>query len=446
MIGPSPFILPSLRGAARDRRGVAGILLGVSGAAVIATAALATDVGLALAGRAALQANTDAAALAGAYTWSASGGTASGAESTATAWHGSHAVPNVTVTGTTATTSCVTAIAGLPNCTANAPNVITVTQTGTVATHFARLVGINSFTVSATAAASRSGGASAPLNVMFILDSTGSMGQADDTGCVVPGVSSPTKHQCAMYGVQTVMKQLLPSQDKVGLMVFPGLSTTFVPCGSYPSPVPYMSTGIAYQIDSNTLDTTYNNGSGTLVDTSPMVMAVGDNATSLKGCAKNTGGEGTYYAQAIQEAQATLQSEGAAGAQNVIIFLSDGAANANSQEHEFDLLEQSRPIARSSAIRAWCRPRTRPPREPGSIRSPTIPRPRPIRRTARPSTASPIPYTPCTAMQAIASDPTKFFSTSSACQLSTSPNSYADVATAFQQVAATLNKPRLVMP
>lgn len=437
-------LFAALRRARRDRRGIASILLGASGLAVVATAALSVDVGLVLAAHAALQANTNAAALDGAYAWSQAGATATDAQNAATAWYTTHPVPDATITSSTASTTCDTATTGLANCTSSTPNVVVVTQTATVETHFARLVGINSFTISAQAAASRSGGASLPLNVMFILDSTGSMEQSDDTGCTVPGVSRPTKYQCALYGVQMVMKQLLPSQDKVGLMVFPGLSKTFVPCGAYPSPVPYMTTGIAYQIDSSALDNTYNDGAGALVDTSPLVMAVGDNGTSLNGCMSSRGGEGTYYAQVIQEAQAALESEGTPGNQNVIIMLSDGAAAANSRSMSstywnnpsYSEKQCAQGVAQAQAAAAagtWVyaiaydSPTTS-----DSSDCPTV-------------NGVADPYTPCTAMQNIASDPTKFFSTASACQLSTSPNTYADVATAFQQVAATLNKPRLVM-
>ena len=51
-------------------------------------------------------------------------------------------------------------------------------------------------------------------------------------------------------------------------------------------------------------------------------------------------------------------------------------------------------------------------------------------------------WTPCTALQTIASDQTRFYSTNSSCS---SVNSYTDVASAFQQVGYTLSQPRLVL-
>jgi hypothetical protein len=46
-------------------------------------------------------------------------------------------------------------------------------------------------------------------------------------------------------------------------------------------------------------------------------------------------------------------------------------------------------------------------------------------------------------MQQIASDQTKFYSTSGSCLYG--PNSYSDVASAFKQVGNALSRPRLVM-
>ncbi len=87
------------------------------------------------------------------------------------------------------------------------------------------------------------------MNVMFVLDTTESMGTTtDDSGCTVPGVSSPTRLHCALYGVQLILKELNPQDDNVGLMVFPGMSGTWKPCGT-PSIEPYGTTSIVYQVN-----------------------------------------------------------------------------------------------------------------------------------------------------------------------------------------------------
>ena len=55
---------------------------------------------------------------------------------------------------------------------------------------------------------------------------------------------SPTKLQCALYGVQLVLKQLNPAIDKVGVMVFPGMSSAWSPsCSTGPNIVPYGQSG-----------------------------------------------------------------------------------------------------------------------------------------------------------------------------------------------------------
>ena len=159
------------------------------------------------------------------------GGTQSAAVSAAQSWNAAHPVPFVSGITANASAVCVSATSGLPTCGAGVNNAVSLTQTGTVPTYFIRVLGINSWTVSAKAAAAKAGGPTKAMNVMFVLDTTASMGTTtDDTGCKVPGISSPTKLDCAMYGVQLILKQLNPQIDKVGLMVFPGMSSTWTPC------------------------------------------------------------------------------------------------------------------------------------------------------------------------------------------------------------------------
>ena len=125
-----------------------------------------------------------------------------------------------------------------------------------------------------------------------------------------------------------ILKQLNPAIDKVGIMVFPGMSKSWTAsCSSSPSIEPYGTTGIIYQINGSTLETTYANPQGTLNDSDPLVVAVGDNSKGKTRCLQTPGGEGTFYADAIAAAQAALQAEGSSTAQNVIILLTDGAAN-----------------------------------------------------------------------------------------------------------------------
>ena len=212
-------ITPKLRKALHDRRGVAALVFAVAATALIGAAGFALDVGVLLGARQALQANTNAAVLDGAYQWSKTG-TQSAALSAAQTWNATHPVPNVSGITGNASAQCISQTSGLPTCgtvkgvTVN--NAVALTQTGTVPTYFVRVLGINSWTVSATATAAKAGGPTKAMNIMFVLDTTKSMGTTtDDTGCKVPGISNPTRLDCARYGVQLILKQLNPQIDQV---------------------------------------------------------------------------------------------------------------------------------------------------------------------------------------------------------------------------------------
>ena len=210
-------IAPKLRRALHDRRGVAALVFAVAGTALIGATGFAVDVGVVFSARQALQANTNAAVLDAVYQWDQTGGVQATALTAAQAWSAAHPVPFISTITASASAVCVSATSGLPNCGASVNNAVSLTQTGTVPTYFVKLLGINSWTVSAKATAAKAGGQTKALNVMFVLDSTQSMGTTtDDTGCKVPGISSPTKFDCAKYGVQLILKQLNPAIDNVG--------------------------------------------------------------------------------------------------------------------------------------------------------------------------------------------------------------------------------------
>ena len=123
-----------------------------------------------------------------------------------------HPVPFVSSVTANASAVCVTATSGLPTCGGTVNNAVSLTQTGTVPTYFIRVLGIDSWTVSAKATAAKAGGPTKAMNIMFVLDTTASMQTTtDDTGCKVPGIGSPTKLDCAKYGVQLILKQLDPA-------------------------------------------------------------------------------------------------------------------------------------------------------------------------------------------------------------------------------------------
>ena len=286
----------------------------------------------------------------------------------------------------------------------------------------------------------------------------------DTTGCQVPGISKPTRLNCALYGIQLILKQLDPQIDKVGLMVFPGMSSTWTPCGS-PSIADYGKAGIVYQVIHNALDTNYATSIGHLNDSSDLVKTVGDNSNGVTGCLKAPGGKGTFYAQAISAAQTALQSEGSSTAQNVIILLSDGEANAANSgpairratwtpPTRLQLVRRPPFAARASCTamqpggrkcserddkwnlglfdRLWCGQHENCPSYGSGSAT----------KYDSPTGTNSNVWTSCTAMQKIASDQTKFYSTNASCS---SVNNYTDVANAFEQTGVSLSKPRLVL-
>jgi Flp pilus assembly protein TadG len=137
-------------------------------------------------------------------------------------------------------------VAGTPCSTSAMPNgcnAVQVTQSADVPTTFARLF-IPKFTVTARSTAGMRGGAPHPLNIMIVLDRTGSMDNncdvavKDDTGnSVVISSGSSKKIDCAKDGIRQLLSGLLPCNtningncgaaaplDQVGLMVFPALN------------------------------------------------------------------------------------------------------------------------------------------------------------------------------------------------------------------------------
>jgi len=250
-------------------------------------------------------------------------------------------------------------------------NVVQVKETASVQTFFAKLFGVTQLNISAAASSSASGGGAIPYHIMMVLDTTKSMGDSTDTGCVSGSSSSYTAEQCAQLGVQTLLGELAPcaanysdcsgkpAVDDVGLMVFPGLcsdtangvttgncpavaaggltdttaNSTYAPkdyaCPSTNPPIAEYNNNpeylvLGFQSDYRNSDTAALNWSSNLVD------AVGAGTSN---CGVGTpGGEGTFYAGAIVAAEQYLLANHAANVQDIIIFLSDGDASSDSTQ------------------------------------------------------------------------------------------------------------------
>ncbi len=383
----------NIRGLLRDQAGATAILFGFMAVGLMGTAGLTIDAGRIYAAKKSFDADTQAAALVGANALQQANATQATVQTAVTAWTTANPSTKVTVTNTNVAVSCDTATANLPSCNGTTANVAKVTQTATVSTNFFRAFGFPSITLTSTSSAAKAGGTAVPLNVMFVLDATASMNDADG-GCTVPGISHPTRFQCAEYSVQSVLKTMPTSLDKAGLMIFPGMATQYSPTA--------------------------------------LVQAVG-NATStppVTGCVTAKGGQGSYAAEVLTKAKAALPV--VAGTQNVIIFLSDGDFNAsatqlsNTSGKTTKQCDQAIAAAQAATAAGY------------TVYAVAY-------GAASSGCSSGDTHNPCTTMQSIASDKTRFYTTSSSCQMTGSPNAVASLPSAFQAITTTLTKPRLVV-
>ena len=323
-----------------------------------------------------LQAAANAAALAGAQQLpSASAATAAANYSSASGDHNSNSyLPGVTMASGYPKLECLTTLVnlGVACVSPTNANAIQVQQQLTVPILFGGLFGgkaTTTLTATATASARGSGAAVEPYNVAIIVDGTGSMSSTDsDSLC------SSTRMTCALQGVRVLLQALSPcnialsscgtvtagtngsgnvvgSVDRVALFQFPNASTSNIAdlyncAGTKPTPEVYTfpTAGattytplnsstyevVGFSSDYKTSDTATTLNPAPKSDTgNNLVKASG----GLSGCTQmiNTSGEGTYLAGAIYAAQSALIAEQAAfpGSQNVLILISDGAANSS---------------------------------------------------------------------------------------------------------------------
>src|SRR3954465_4250266 len=281
-----------------DERGQVIVFVVLAIGVMIGMAGLAVDVGYAYYSQRSLQSSADAAALAGAQALP----NPDAAATLATRYSGSpgseDAQGNLPGVTTSVTTRC---LASAPNC---APvNAIRVKENATVSTIFARVLGVDSFDVHASATACSPCGWE-PLDIMLGLDRTGSMCQFSD------GTGDPdcTDLKNAQDGMRKFLELLDPKLDRVGFAVFPPAPTPAQACDT-PSAATYNDPDAAYVV-------------APLPPTQPT-----DYTQLLNTIDCQQGGGSTAYATAIDKAEAELEAHGRTNARNVIIFLSDGAAN-----------------------------------------------------------------------------------------------------------------------
>ena len=271
---------------------------------LLGMAAMVIDVGYAYYAHRSLQAQADAAALAGAQELP----DPARAESVAYEYSGEpgalNARDNVRDVTVEVRTKCLVKI---PGC--DPVNAVTVTERAEVTTLFAGVLGIDKFNLSVKSTACSPCGTK-PLDLMLVLDRTGSMCQdhwgRDDPSC--------TDLDNAIEGMRTFLSFFNSNQQWVGLAALPPATSRSRRCNTPDTPN-YNSHSSPYVLVPLSKD--YTRSDGTLNTNSDLVKTID--------CQK--GGGRTAYADALEAAQDELDDHGRPGVKDLIIFLSDGAAN-----------------------------------------------------------------------------------------------------------------------
>jgi Flp pilus assembly protein TadG len=322
----------------RDETGQVIVFALLAMVALIAMVGFAVDVGHAYLVQRQLQSGVDAAALAGAQHLPVQAEVTQVAQEYGPSPGRKNAVTSVDNAQTTVTMKC---IQGVPGCSSQfgTYNAVNVKASSDVPTIFARVIGIDKLTVNASATACSPCSAK-DLDIMLVLDRTGSMCQRSDGSSDSPACTDLAN---AKEGIRTFLSFMDPNLDHVGLSVFPPAYSANNRCATptdagerygYDRWYPSWTTGPAnqtpglYAIASLEDDYLVPNGSGgwDLASTSQsqLINFVGSSPQS-PGCIRSAGT--TAYANAIDEAQHELDVRGRGQVQDVIVFLSDGAAN-----------------------------------------------------------------------------------------------------------------------
>lgn len=345
-----------MRGVYSDQSGQALPWVALLMTLFLGMIALVADMGHAMAVKRQLQASADAAALAGAQALPDSSYSAV-ATSYSAASGGKNAYSSLSGVTTTVTGKCLTTITswGIPCVAPTNYNAVIVTETITVPTWFAGVIGVQNMALSATSTAAMRGAQRSPYNVAIVLDTTKSMTDADTAGNC-----SSTRIACALSGVQVLLSSLSPCMssqkscgavtggnvanavDEVSVFTFPGLNSgdakydynggtlTSSDISKYNDSTSSTYSSLPeYEVVPLSSDYRSSDSASTLSTSSDLALLTGvKSGTGMQA----EGGMGTFYAGAIQMAQGYLAAQSASrpSSQNVIVLLSDGDANATS--------------------------------------------------------------------------------------------------------------------
>lgn len=350
----------------REESGQSLIMVCVSMVVLLCVCALVVDLARAMDVQRQLQTSADAAAMAAAENLPSTDYATYGSDYTSSTGS-KNAFNGIKITSSSIAGKCLQTVVGwgIP-CSSSQPNAVQVTQTASINTYFAGIMGIKTMNISATSTASK--GRPIPYNIALIIDTTPSMSDSDSS-CG----SGQTQLGCALQGAQTLLSSLDPSLDYVSLFTFPNFPVNnaqddYNCSGQSPTPSsapnPYIfpvynattlssspwytyttkttgsgrnqktttvqnETDETYQVVGFKTDYKTSDTSSTLNSSSDLVKAVG----GVSKCSSmQTGYNDTYYAGAVYQAESALLAEQASrgdGSENVIIFLSDGNATAS---------------------------------------------------------------------------------------------------------------------
>jgi Flp pilus assembly protein TadG len=457
---------------------------------LLGMAALSIDIGFAIHAQRELQASADAAATAGAidlsnnlsaatayqtaycYSGVDNNGFISGGQASLVCPNGNSFgsnvyadLPGVTMVSGYPQVKCLTTLEtqGIACGNTAGANAMAVEEQVTIPTFFAKVLGIPTLTITAQSLSSMKGSAAIPFNIMVIIDTTRSMQDSDPT-CQSTALPNPTQEDCAKAGVQTFLSALSPCSSalsscgsvgsdgnvanpvqEVGLLIFPGLSNSSYDvdeynCQSTPLSagngiIPYSTTtnysivGLSSDYKTSDSASSLNAGDSNLVDA--VSWANQSNCTTTKYGLQDPGGEGTYYAGAIQQAQASFPTSGPRSTvQNAIILLSDGNATASGAQISSSLEPNQCTQAVDAAQAATQKGTWVFAIAYGALNSGC--------------SSDGGAYTPCSALQAIASNSSDFYSDDAhGCGSSANPN-LKSLTQIFQNISTKFSTTRLL--